>query len=72
MPEDLPETIFESEVTDQLPKSYHETIRDAKRRLITKTLEQTGGNFTDAAKLLGIHPNNLHRLMRNLKLRDSD
>ena len=72
VPEDLPETIFESEATDQPQAGYHTTIRDAKRQLITKTLQQTGGNFTDAAKLLGIHPNNLHRLVKNLKLRDSN
>jgi predicted transcriptional regulator len=28
-----------------------------------------GGSFTEAAKLLGIHPNYLHRLIRNLNLR---
>ena len=72
VPEDLPETIFESEATEQPVTGYHETIRDVKRQLITKTLQQTGGNFTEAAKLLGIHPNNLHRLMRNLKLRGND
>jgi len=71
VPEDLPETIFESEaVTDQSATGYHETIRQAKRQLISNTLQQTGGNYTEAAKLLGIHPNNLHRLVRNLKLRE--
>ena len=70
-PENLPETIFKSEVTKH-PMGYHETIRDAKRELITKTLQQTGGNFTEAAKLLGMHANNLHRIVRTLKLREND
>lgn len=71
MPEDLPETIFESEAaTGQSATGYQETIREAKRQLIAGTLEQTGGNYTEAAKLLGMHPNNLHRLVRNLKLRE--
>jgi Nif-specific regulatory protein len=71
VPEDLPETVFESEaIMDQPPAGYHETIREAKRQLIAKTLQQTGGNYTEAAKLLGIHPNNLHRLVRDLKLRE--
>ena len=71
VPEDLPETLFESEsLTDEPAAGYHETIREAKRQLITKTLEQTTGNYTEAAKLLGIHPNNLHRLVRDLKLRE--
>jgi transcriptional regulator with GAF, ATPase, and Fis domain len=69
-PKDLPETIVRR--ASQSPKGYHETIREAKRELITKTLERTGGNYTEAAKLLGIHPNNLHRLLRTLGLRDSD
>lgn len=71
VPEDLPETIFESDsLPDQPPAGYHDTIREAKRQLVSKTLEQTGGNYTEAAKLLGIHPNNLHRLVRDLKLRE--
>jgi transcriptional regulator with GAF, ATPase, and Fis domain len=71
VPEDLPETFFESEaIVDQSAAGYYETIREAKRQLISKTLQQTAGNFTEAAKLLGIHPNNLHRLVRNLKLRE--
>jgi DNA-binding NtrC family response regulator len=41
----------------------------AKKQLILGTLEQTDGNITEAAKLLGVHANYLHRLMRNLGLR---
>ena len=71
VPEDLPETIFESDaLPDQPPAGYHETIREAKRQLVSQTLQQTGGNYTEAAKLLGIHPNNLHRIVRDLKLRE--
>jgi Nif-specific regulatory protein len=71
VPEDLPEAIFESEsLTDEPPVGYQETIREFRRELIAKTLRQTGGNFTEAAKLLKIHPNNLHRLVRDLKLRE--
>ena len=33
-------------------------------------MEQTKGKFGDAAKLLGVHPNYLHRLVRNLNLSD--
>jgi Nif-specific regulatory protein len=70
VPEDLPETIFESEAPTDQPPGYHETIRKFRRELIAKTLQQTAGNYTEAAKLLGIHPNNLHRLVRDLKLRE--
>jgi DNA-binding NtrC family response regulator len=71
VPEDLPESILESDpVSDQPPAGYNETIREAKRQLIAKTLEQTGGNYTEAAKRLRMHANNLHRLVRELKLRE--
>jgi len=37
--------------------------------MILNALEQAGGGMTEAAKLLGVHANYLHRLMRNLELR---
>ena len=70
-PEDLPEIVESETILDAPTAGYYETIKEAKRQLVTKTLRQTGGNFTEAAKLLGMHPNNLHRLVRNLKLREA-
>ena len=70
VPEDLPEAILESQSVAGVPAAgYYEAIREAKRQIITKTLQQTEGNYTEAAKLLGVHPNNLHRLIRSLDLR---
>jgi transcriptional regulator with GAF, ATPase, and Fis domain len=40
-----------------------------KRQIILRALEQAGGSFTEAAKLLDLHPNYLHRLVRNMDLR---
>ena len=37
---------------------------------ILAVLGRAGGNYTEAAKLLGVHPNYLHRLVRNLDLKD--
>ena len=77
LPEDLPETVLEAEpgadatgggVAPPVTK-YHEALREAKRQLILRALGQTGGSFTEAARLLGVHPNYLHRLIRNLNLR---
>jgi transcriptional regulator of acetoin/glycerol metabolism len=31
--------------------------------------DQASGNYDEAAKLLGLHPNNLYRLIRNLNLK---
>jgi transcriptional regulator with GAF, ATPase, and Fis domain len=71
LPEDLPECFQESvEVGGACgPAKYHEAIRELKKRMILGALEQGGGNITEAAKLLGVHANYLHRLMRNLELR---
>ncbi|PYS46612.1 MAG: hypothetical protein DMF68_18645 [Acidobacteria bacterium] len=68
--EDLPEAALETAA----PASggvakYHETVTEAKKQLILKAVEQAGGNYTEAAKLLGVHPNYLHRLIRNMNLR---
>lgn len=68
---DLPEHILESRrLVDPSSQGFYESVREAKKRLIVTALGQAGGNFTEAAKLLGLHPNNLHRLIRNLGLKD--
>jgi DNA-binding NtrC family response regulator len=70
LPEDLPESLQESaENGKEEPAKYHEAIRKLKKQIILSALEQAGGNMTEAAKLLGVHANYLHRLMRNLELR---
>ena len=48
---------------------FHETIRDIKKQLVIKALEQSDGNLTEAARKLGLHPNNLHRLVKTLNLK---
>jgi len=70
LPEDLPETLVETgAASGPAPAKYHEAIRQRKKELILNALEQVGGNITEAAKLLGVHGNYLHRLMRNLDVR---
>ena len=70
--EDLPETVFEGAPNRAgLVGGYHESIRNEKMRVILAALDQAAGNFTEAAKLLGIHSTYLHRLVRILNLRDT-
>jgi transcriptional regulator with GAF, ATPase, and Fis domain len=71
LPEDLPDTLLEtsSPGSSETPGKYHEAIRNLKKQLILSALEQAGGSFTQAAKLLGVHSNYLHRLINNLDLR---
>jgi transcriptional regulator with GAF, ATPase, and Fis domain len=68
--EDLPETLMESAKSGtSAPAKYHDAIRNLKKQMILGALDQSTGNVTEAAKLLGVHANYLHRLMRNLELR---
>src|SRR6266436_1043396 len=70
MPEDLPEALVEAGDTERLPTAgYHELLKQAKRSIVLKAIENNQGNYTEAAKQLGVHPTNLHRLIRNLDLR---
>jgi len=70
LPEDLPETLLESSPTSAVGSAgYHDAVRNLKKQLILSAFEQGGGSITEAAKLLGINANYLHRLIRNLDLR---
>jgi Nif-specific regulatory protein len=68
-PEDLPEVVLETEPTSG-ERNFHEAVKEAKRQLILKALEDSEGSYTEAAKQLGVHPNYLHRLVRNLNLKE--
>jgi Nif-specific regulatory protein len=69
-PEDLPETIFETGHENTLPEGgYHEELKKAKQSIVLKAIEAANGNYTEAAKRLGLHATNLHRLIRNLDLK---
>jgi transcriptional regulator with GAF, ATPase, and Fis domain len=69
--EDLPDSILE---TSTLPASglakYHGSLKENKKQLVLNALEQANGYYVDAAKILGLHPNSLLRLIRNLGLKD--
>jgi transcriptional regulator with GAF, ATPase, and Fis domain len=70
LPEDLPETVLDSS-----PGASHESakyltsVKDAKRQTIVQALQQARGSYIEAARALGIHPNSLLRLMRNLNVK---
>ncbi|HEY0380356.1 MAG TPA: sigma 54-interacting transcriptional regulator [Pyrinomonadaceae bacterium] len=77
LPEDLPEAVLESGAHASAAgtggsggvANYHEAVAEAKKQLILRAIEQSGGSYTEAAKLMGVHPNYLHRLIRNMNLR---
>jgi transcriptional regulator with GAF, ATPase, and Fis domain len=71
-PEDLPESILEKGLTPCTEGAkYHIQVKELKKQLIVEALEQTNRNYTEAALVLGVHVNYLHRLIRNLDLKDT-
>jgi Nif-specific regulatory protein len=71
LPEDLPESILEGPTSDETHVTrFYYAIREAKKRLIIDALKQANGNYNEAARQLGIHPNNLHRLIRNMNIKE--
>ena len=70
LPEDLPEALLERGASPaQSTMGYHEAVTQTKKQIIVKAIEEAKGNYTEAARVLGVHPNYLHRLIRNLNLR---
>jgi transcriptional regulator with GAF, ATPase, and Fis domain len=57
--------------TSAAPESlrYHDRMEQTKRDLIVAAFERAGHSHAEAARLLGVHPNYLHRLLGNLDLR---
>jgi Nif-specific regulatory protein len=49
--------------------NYHETIDRTKQDLIRLAFERSGQSHAGAARLLGVHPNYLHRLLRHYDMR---
>jgi len=70
--EDLPESLLEQESPAETHQGkYHASVKELKKQLIIDAVEQTRGNYVEAAGILGVHPNYLHRLIRNLGLKES-
>ncbi|HTR66162.1 MAG TPA: sigma 54-interacting transcriptional regulator [Terriglobales bacterium] len=68
--DDLPEVLLESAAPACAPAAkYHGSVRDSKKQLVVQALQQANGNYIEAAQILGLHPNSLLRLIRNLGLK---
>jgi transcriptional regulator with GAF, ATPase, and Fis domain len=68
-PDDLPERLLEAPDGVTSPAGFYQAVTNAKKQLILTAISQAAGNYTQAARSLGIHPNNLHRLIRTLNLK---
>jgi len=70
LPDDLPDGMLEAGAnTSGAGPQYLGTIKETKKALVLQALQQANGNYIDAAKILGMHPNSLLRLIRNLDLK---
>ena len=71
--EDLPETVLEAALDSASTTfgdlSYFDSLKETKKRLVLQALDRAQGVHNEAARLLGMHPNNLHRLMKSLELK---
>ena len=72
LPEDLPEDFLDIRTGTETSaaETYHEAIREKKKELIIDAFRQARGNYVETARLLDVHPNYLHRLIRNLEIKD--
>ena len=75
-PDDLPEAVVDAapaassgRVTSGSSLHFHAAITQAKKDLIVKAFDSAGGSYSTTARLLGLHPNYVHRLIRNLNLK---
>lgn len=69
--EDLPESLQEQSPPEEMHEGkYHASVKELKKQLILDAVVATRGNYVEAAGNLGVHPNYLHRLIRNLGLKE--
>ena len=72
LPEDLPEDFLDIQTEKEIStaETYHEAIREKKKELIINAFREAKGNYVETAKILDVHPNYLHRLIRNLEIKE--
>jgi len=71
MPQDLPANVRMGEAavtTAALPPAPPATVREAEKDLIVRTLKETGGNRSEAARRMGMSRRTLHRKLHEYQL----
>ena len=74
LPEDLPDAVIEAAVSPAprvTADNIHVAVLETKKKAIIDAFRASGGNYTVTARTLGVHPNYLHRLVRNLGLKST-
>jgi transcriptional regulator with GAF, ATPase, and Fis domain len=71
LPEDLPESLLDTDLPAlSMDGGFHELVREAKKQIVMRTIQESGGSYAEAAKRLHLHPSNLHRLIRTLNIKE--
>ena len=66
LPADLPAKLLNEDYAEHKGGSYVEAVLQFKRGLVREAIRKSGANRSEAARILGVHPNYLHRLMNKL------
>ena len=70
-PEDLPTGLIGENLSAlNMNGDFYEQLKQAKQKIVLFAIRNASGNYTEAARQLGIHPNNLHRIVRELGIKD--
>jgi transcriptional regulator with GAF, ATPase, and Fis domain len=69
-PEDLPETVLEAADPADLASPYQAALGEARRECVILAWSEANGQHDGAARILGMHPNSLRRLIRHLGLKE--
>jgi DNA-binding NtrC family response regulator len=64
----LPPSLRNGFEQPQAVRSFEEEVRDFKRRMVLRTLRESGGNKTETARVLGLARGYLHRLINQLQI----
>jgi DNA-binding NtrC family response regulator len=68
LPEDLPEALREPARADEGCGLLQDAVNAAKCAAVQRAYEEAHNDHAEAARILGVHPNYLYRLVKNLRL----
>ena len=71
LPNELPVTLQAEDDVKHGASGYHAAVSEFKKRLIQEAMRKSGENCTEAARMLGVHPNYLYRLIKKLGVKDN-